>query len=478
MKKIFFSLFIIILGLIIYIAVDSTSPFKPSTSYPNNLEKFEPNEAELSQTLSELLQTKTIRNDEILAAEIIMKVLEQEGIPYRIIHKQDAPNRVNLIAELKGEEPKGGIILLNHLDVVEVNEKEWDVPPFSGLEKDGYVYGRGAVDMKGMAVMELYAFLQVKRSGMKLKRNLMYLAVSDEETGADYGAKFLVREHKEIFDGYEYVINEGGIGTENVAFEGTKAFNLQFAEKGVVWLKVISKGNSGHGSSPPTSYAAKQLLEYLLEVQQKEASFTLSEETKKFFASLGSKAKFPLSIILPRLSNPIIQKIAAGQVQENRHLRAMTSNTVSITGLKTEETGGYNVITDVAIATLDCRILPGETPENFTNRLKSYIGNRDITLEIFQTLTPSLSGIESPFYHAIASAALHHVPDAVITPFLSPGATDSAFMREIGLKSYGLIPGLFLSEDIDGMHGKNERISKKNLVLGTKIIFDAIRLMN
>ncbi|MCX7997598.1 MAG: M20/M25/M40 family metallo-hydrolase [Leptospiraceae bacterium] len=478
MKKIFISIGILFLLFILYIAFDRNSPFLPKTEFPKNLEKFEPNEEELTQTLKELLQAPTVRKEEILAAKVIMKVLDKEGIPYRLISRKDAPSRVNLIAELKGESSQGGIILLNHLDVVEVNEKEWDMPPFSGMEKEGYIYGRGAVDMKGMAIMELYAFIQVKRSKLPLKRNLMYLAVSDEETGSDYGAKYLAKEHKEIFEGYEYVINEGGIGTENVAFEGTKAFNLQFAEKGVVWVKVISKGKSGHGSSPPTSYATKQLMEYLLEIQQKEAGFILSEETKKFFASLGQKAKFPLSIILPRLSNPIIQKIAAGQVQENRHLRAMTSNTISVTGLKTEETGGYNVITDTAIATLDCRILPGETTEKFLNRLKSYIGNREISLEVFHKTEPTSSSIDSEFYNAISASALHHVSDAIITPFLSPGATDSSFMRGIGLKAYGLIPGLFLSEDIDGMHGKNERISKKNLILGTKILFDAIRLMN
>jgi acetylornithine deacetylase/succinyl-diaminopimelate desuccinylase-like protein len=476
MKKIF----VLFLFLIAYVAVDTGKKYTNSSKLSIELSSFSAKdlEDEITKNLSKLLQIKTIRGNEIEACLFLQQILSKEGIPSRIIAKEGFPNRANLIAELKGTDPsKEGIILMNHLDVVEADESEWEFPPFSGKITDGKIYGRGAIDMKGMVMMELYAFIAIKKSGIPLQRNLMFLALADEESKSEFGAKFLLKEHADLFKGYKFSLNEGGLGTKNVAFENTKIFNFQYAEKGVLWIKITSQGNSGHGSSPPPTYASKELIEFIQEILQMEKGMTITSETEMFFTSLAKVASFPTSIFLERIQNPIVNRILSDKIQSNRHLNAMTSNTRSLTGLEIPNSGP-NVISNQATATIDIRLLPSIDPNDYLQKIESMAKNRNIQVEAFLKTKGNASNVDSLFYSTMYSVIQKIVPDSTVAPFLSPGGTDSRYFREAGFESYGIIPGLFISKELDGFHGKDEYITIENLVLGTKIIYETIYAMN
>ncbi len=434
-------------------------------------------EKEVSRDLIPYLRINTVRGNERAGALFLKAILEKNGIAARLVTFPGAPERAALVAELPGNKSDGGIILANHIDVVEANAAEWIVPPFSGTVKDGRIYGRGAIDMKGMGMMQLYAFILLKRMKVNLERKVMFLATADEESFGPYGAKYLTTTKKEIFQGYKYLWNEGGIGTKDVAFPGSRVFNLQYAEKGILWLKVKAKGTSGHGSTPHPRYAAADLLHFLREVEEMESGIKITAETAAFFRQVGEKAPFPNSFFLKRSRNFLVQKILAPIIQKNRHLTAMTSNTRSFTGLSTEK-GGINVITSGAEGTIDIRLLPGNTPEEYLARLKKLADPHGVEIEVMSSTSPTQSPIDSEMFGVMARTAMENAPDAVVAPFLSPGSTDSAHYRAIGLECFGLMPALVNSDDLDGIHGKNENVSLENLRMGTKVIFEAVNGMN
>jgi acetylornithine deacetylase/succinyl-diaminopimelate desuccinylase-like protein len=438
--------------------------------------------SEIVKILQDYLKIPTVRGKENEASIFLQNILKNEGISSTLIPCPGNPERSNLIAELIPESPitKKGIILINHTDVVEANSSEWTQPPFSGALVNDRIYGRGAIDMKGMGIMELMAFIELKRNKFPIQRKIMFLALADEETGGECGSELLTKNYQALFKDYEFAINEGGVGTKNVVINGSKIFNIQYAEKGVIWLDVKSKGISGHGSTPNKEYASLNLIRFLEEIQSLEKSPTFTPETEKFFYQLGTISDFPNSFLLKRTGNFIVKKLMTNTIQNNRHLSAMTYNTSSITGLKTESMSqkGYNVIDNEALAKIDFRILPGTNSKDYLTLIENVAKKYNIEIIPSVINDPTSSPISGEMFQVLARIAINNVPDAIITPFLSPGATDSKFFRDIGIKCYGLIPALLESEDIDTMHGKNENISIENLILGTKILFETLSALN
>jgi len=428
--------------------------------------------------LQKLIRIKSVRDNELDAALFIKGILDREHIPSRIIRFPARPSHASLVAELPGKSETGGLILSGHLDVVEANPADWKIPPFEGRLQDGAVYGRGAVDMKGMLIMELYAFILAHRMKLPLEHKLMFLAVPGEEDRSDVGAQYLIAKHPEIFRGYEYVLNEGGIGTKDAPFPGAKIFNLQFAEKGILWLSIHAKGETGHGSTPPDRYASLDLIHFLGDMERLEKGNTITDETAAFFYQLGEAAGLPKSFILHRSRNILFRPILSGVISSSRHLRAMTSNTRSFTVLSTPGERGTNVITSHADAAIDMRLLPGTTPQAMLEKVRKLA--EPYGIEVTPTImTPAtVSPLEGKLFKILGAVAQRAVPGSVVTPFLSPGTTDSTHFRNAGLKCYGLIPGLFSTGDLDGMHGRNERIEVENLVLGMKILYETIASMN
>ncbi len=436
---------------------------------------------EATKILSELLRIPTVRGNEMQAVKYIQGILTKEGIPSRLVIDPKNPSRPNLIAELEPNAPTGekGIILANHLDTVEFDAKEWKVPPTSGKVEDGRIWGRGAIDMKGMAVMQLIAFLELKRSGLPRTRKYMFLSLADEESGSKLGGIFLTTMHKEIFKDYEYAINEGGAATRDIVIPGSTIFNIQYAEKGNLWFRLKAQGTSGHGSTPPVEYASLNLLNFYKEVRELESDITITEETEAFFYQLGTISNFPNSFFLKNARNPFIKPLLKGTIRSNRHLTAMTTNTKSITGLMTTEGDkGENVISGEAYGKLDVRLLPGVDPDEFTVKVKKIAEKFKIEATVTDNNPADLSPMDTRLFQTLAAVSVSKFEKSTVTPFLSPGKTDNSYLRRVGIKAYGIIPAVLKSEDLDTMHGKNENISIDNLTLGSKILFETLVEMN
>lgn len=474
MKKISIG-FIILLGIFLIFTIIFSE--KGLTIIPQtdnkNLPDFSNVAEDAARDLQKYIQIKTIRGNEIESANFLKSILEKNGIPVKLISYPGKPERTSLIAELPGQEEGGGVIFMNHMDVVEAEAAEWKYPPYQGIRIDDRIYGRGAVDMKGLGMMQLYAMLLLKKSGIKLKHKLMYLALADEESRSMHGAQYIVSNHKDLFKGYEFIHNEGGSGTDSVAIQGSKIFNLQYAEKGILWLELEAKAESGHGSTPPLSYAAKNMLEFLTELQAFSKETILSDITSAFFYQMGIASSFPNSFVLKRSRNPLIQIILKGVIQSNKHLRAMTSNTISITGIDSDPIG-INVITNHTRATVDIRLLPGVEPDEYLKKIKSIAEKYNVEVKVKHSEKATVSPMESKFFQTLAGTAIKVVPGAVVTPFLSPGTTDSSYFRMNGFKCYGLIPALLTNYELDGIHGKDESIRIIHLETGIQILFETI----
>ncbi|MBM9548095.1 M20/M25/M40 family metallo-hydrolase [Leptospira sp. 201903074] len=448
-------------------------------SYPKV--NWEARRTEAVKLLSDLLKIPSVRGNEIQVAKYIQAVLTKEGIPSRFVFDPKFPARPNLIAELPATvpNPEPGIILANHLDTVEFDTKEWKVAPLSGSVSEGRVWGRGAIDMKGMAVMELLAFLEIKRSGIPRTRKIMYLALADEESGSELGGKYMTSKQKQVFEGYEYAINEGGVATRDIVIPGATIFNIQYAEKGNIWLRAKIKGTSGHGSTPPSQYPALSLIQFFNEVRELESDIRITTETDAFFYQLGTISSFPNSFFLKNARNPLIKPLLHGTIRSNRHLTAMTTNTKSITGFRTTEgEGGENVIAGEASGRMDIRTLPGVDIIEFSNKVKTIAEKYKAEITFTDINPTDISPINTKFFSTLAAVSVNKFPNSTVTPFLSPGKTDNSYLRRVGIKAYGLIPAVLKSEDIDGMHGKNENMTIDNLELGTKILFETLVEMN
>ncbi len=475
--KIFFKILgSIFLLIILYISLSGKSTLVFNENVRTQALEWEKINLEATQMLSDYLKIPTIRGDEVKAVLFLKTIFEKENIAFQIIPTAD-PKRPIILAELGNDSGgKEGIILANHSDVVEANKAEWESDPYSGNIKDGYIWGRGAIDMKGMAIMQLMAFIQLKRNNIKLKNPVMYLSLPDEETSG-LGAKEFIK-HPEILKNYKYVLNEGGIGTQGIPTPGIKIFNIQFAEKGMVWIDVLAEGESGHGSTPFPNYASKKILSFLDTLVNKNQSVQITEQTELFFSQMGTAIGGYKEFLLKRSANPFIKPLLTSFIRSNKHLNAITSNTRSITNLSTPQAKGYNVISNTASARVDFRILPNTTTEKFISEIEKIAKDHDVKIKVFNKLEPTQSNMDTIFFKTLATVAQNNSTNAVVTPFMSPGLTDNNTLRSAGLICYGLIPGLFSSEEISGMHGKNERISIENLKLGTKILFETLISLN
>ncbi|HMV43195.1 MAG TPA: M20/M25/M40 family metallo-hydrolase [Leptospiraceae bacterium] len=474
MKKLLLSFLVLIFLVLSYTILFSEKGISIKKQADNdNLPNFDQIAEEAALDLQKYIQIKTIRGNELESALFLKIILEKYNIPSKIITPPNEPSRANLFAELPGTEEEGGVIFMNHMDVVEAEAVEWKYPPFNGIRIKDRIYGRGAVDMKGLGIMQLYAMLLIKKSGIKLKHKLMFAALADEESRSAKGAQFIVKEHKELFKGYEYIHNEGGTGTDSVAVPGSKIFNLQYAEKGILWLELEAKAESGHGSTPPIAYAAKNMVNFLTELQEFSKETIISDITAAFFYQMGEASPFPNSFVLKRSRNPIIQLALNKVINSNRHLRAMTSNTVSITGIDSDPIG-INVITNHTKGSVDIRLLPGVDPNDYLNKIRKIAEKYKIAISVKHSEAASVSPMDSKFFQILAGTAVKVIPNAIVTPFLSPGTTDSSYFRLNGFKCYGLIPALLTDVELDGIHGKDESMRVGHLKTGIQILYETI----
>jgi acetylornithine deacetylase/succinyl-diaminopimelate desuccinylase-like protein len=434
---------------------------------------------EVTDFLSGLIRINTTNppGNETAAGKYVAEALEQDGFKCELF--ESAPGRGSVVTRLKGESRKPSMLLLSHLDVVAANPKEWSVDPFGGLVKDGFVWGRGALDMKGMTAVEVMALKLLKRNGAKLKGDVLLAATADEEKGGEAGAGWLVQNHPDRVDA-DYVLNEGGGMAMQV--NGKNMFTINTAEKGILWFKVKATGTPGHGSVPGAADNAILRMNKVVEILgHYRSKISLVSTVKQYVANISKSSGLgALSALLqdPSKSDQILDALA----QKDRYLAEELRARLRMTVTPTMINGGVkeNIVPSECDAVFDCRILPGQTTTKTFDEIKNLLKDADsdkLTFETIQANEPSESSLDTPLYTVIVEALKEFEPGCSVAPVMLTGGTDSRFFRKLGSTCYGfhpVRPETSYSEMQKTIHGIDERISEENLVFGTSVLYNVI----
>jgi acetylornithine deacetylase/succinyl-diaminopimelate desuccinylase-like protein len=439
-------------------------------------------EEEAANLLSDLIRINTTNppGNEIEAAKYLAEDLKKGDFNCEVF--ESAPGRGSVVTRLKGTGKKPSLLLLSHLDVVAANPKEWSIDPFSGLIRDGFVWGRGALDMKGMTAVEVMVMKLLKRNNVKLKGDVILAATADEEKGGEAGAGWLARNHPEKVRG-DYVINEGG--GMAIPINGKNMFTINTAEKGILWFKIKAKGTPGHGSVPGAADNAIMRMNKVIEkLGNHRSKILLVPTVKQFLNEVAKQTKLlqqGASLLLsnPEMGDQILDKLAQTDKAMAEELRAKIRMTITPTIIH----GGVkeNIIPSDCETVFDCRILPGQNPTQAMNEIKGLlkdVGLEKLEFEIIQANDPSESPMNTSLYELIVNVLREFEPNCGTTPILLTGGTDSRFFRKLGSTCYGFHPVLAdmpYGEMLKTVHGIDERISTKNLMFGTSVLYEVVK---
>jgi acetylornithine deacetylase/succinyl-diaminopimelate desuccinylase-like protein len=415
------------------------------------------------------IDTTNPPGNEAKGVAFFAEILEKEEIAYKIY--EASPGRSSIRAVIPGSGEKGAVILLNHIDVVPARADEWRVDPFSGAIEDGFIYGRGALDMKGQGILELLAFLEVKRKGLTPCRDLIFLAVADEEAGGTNGVRYLLNHHGKEFQA-DLVINEGGFGLGNL-LPDRPLFMIATAEKGVCRVKLTRSGPAGHGSAPHGENALEKLVQGLSRLLEKDNPVIITPLIAEYFKQLATSWEFLKPYLQDGNPQTLIEILTQNGMLGIAQMAAMLKNTISVNLMQAGDK--VNVIPSSAEAQLDVRILPGTDPATVIAAIKEHLADESIRVESTSASRASESSMDTQDFAIIKEVHLEHFPDALVVASLLFGASDSRFFREKGIPCYGVCPMLISLDDLDRVHGIDERISEENMIKGTEVFIDMVK---
>jgi len=397
--------------------------------------------------------------DEKAMAEYVAKKLTEVGIKSELI--ETAPNRVNVVAKVEGaDQNRPGLVLHGHIDVVPANAADWSVDPFSGVIKDGFIWGRGAVDMKDMDAMILATVRMWQRIGYKPPRNILLVFFADEEAGSNYGSRWLVKHRPEIFDGYSEAVSE--VGGFSVTITGEhRLYLIEAAQKGIQWMKLTAKGTAGHGSFINQDNAVTKISDAVARIGAYEWPQLETKTSNFFFRKIAELTGDKYD---PKNFKPLLRHLGDAV----RMLGATISNTANPTMLE----AGYkvNVIPQSASAMVDGRFLPGHENQ-LQETIKKLAGDeieiltRDIALEV---------EFAGPLVKAMCDAISGEDSAGIPVPYLMSGGTDNKALHDLGIVGYGFSP-LKLPKDLDFFalfHGVDERVPIDGLKFGVRVLYE------
>jgi len=419
--------------------------------------------------LSEYIQINTQNppGNESRGAEFFAAIFDDHGISYETA--ESAPGRGNIWARIEGGD-KPALILHNHMDVVPADLRYWSFDPFSGAIRDGYIYGRGALDMKGLGIVQLQAFLAIAESGRRPDRDIVFVATADEEAGGAFGAGWLLENRPEIFDGAGFLLNEGGGGTILAA---DTVFTVEVTQKVPLWLRLTAHGNPGHGSSPQMETSVTRILRAGDRLARTEFPPRVIPAVRAMFEGMAPYQQPELSSRYADITSAVNDAEFMNYLQLiNPGHHALLRNTCSLTRLS--GSNKINVVPTEATLELDCRLLPDQNPQQFIEELALIINDPNVEIEKLMGFTPAVSSPDNPLFRMIESVYETYYPGAWIIPGVTTGFTDSHFFRDRGIVSYGFGPFVVQGEDRRGVHGNNERISVENMETGTLLMTDLL----
>ena len=432
-------------------------------------------ETEAVELLQAYLQVDTISppGNESRAVDFLANIFEEEGIEFD--SAESAPGRGNIWARLKGGD-KPALILLHHSDVVPADIEYWDFDPLSGEIEDGFIQGRGALDMKGTGISHLANFLRIHRSNKQLNRDIIFIAAADEESGGAFGMGWLVENRPEIFQGAALLLNEGGSGFRS---NNKVGFSIEITQKIPVWLRLTSTDKPGHGSSPRTTSSVSRIVDALNIIWNSPFEPRIIPEVDRVFADRSIGLDEPFQSRYRNIKDSIKDSDFMKELQEfSPSSHALTRNTCSLTRM--EGSNKINVIPPKAWAEIDCRILPDNTPKDFIAQIENLIKDTGVSVEPIMLGFPGSSPTNSELYLAIEGFIKQYYPGAKLSPSVSTGFTDSRFTRGIGIASYGFNTYIFEGNESSSIHGNNEKIHENRYrksvgdlsIILDKVIYD------
>jgi len=425
--------------------------------------------------LSDYLRINTTNppGNELDAARFLKTILDREGIEAQILDTVElGSNRANLYARLRGNGTKRAIALVHHMDVVPATPSSWSIDPFSGAIRDGYIWGRGAIDMKGSGIAQLMAMIAIKRSGVPLTRDIVYIGNSDEELTSTGGLVF-VNRHPDLLEDVEYLVTEGA---DNRIENGRVVyFAVGVAEKRTFWQRLTVNGVPSHGSRPTKQNPVPRLVAALYKISQYETPMHVTPGVDKFFRDIARIYPEPQRRWLSNVTVALNDRQAREWILSDVFWNAFLRNTISLTGLA--GSNKTNVIPGVATADIDVRLLPDQDPAAFLETLKGVVGDTAVHFTtLLQPKTPLESPINTDLFHAIERAAHDREPGAFVTTPMETAATDRPTYRRLGITTYGFSPFLIPRPEIQrGMHGNDERLSVDNVGYGVHFLYDILR---
>jgi len=415
--------------------------------------------------------------NEMRAVTFYKKILDQEGIENRVF--EYAPGRGNLWARLPrassgtgAGEVKRPIILLNHMDVVTSDAAHWKVPPFSGEIRDGYIWGRGAQDMKDEGLAQLVVMVMLKREKVALDRDVIFLAVADDEEVDDTGTDWFIEHQRDLLGNAEFLINEGG---ENLLENGkVKYVGVDVGEKTTYWMHVVAHGRPGHGSRPIADSAPNRLVRALNRILAYQTPLRVLPVVDEFLRDMAPYEPPERAAQYRDIKKAIEDKKFQEEVQKDESLNFLLRDTISITMMGGSEQ--TNVIPPEAWANLDVRILPGGDPKAVLAAVRRVVNDPNVTVEPWkgEFRVANYSGTDNALFAAIREVSGKYFPGTPVVPHITSGYTENQRYRPLGIIAYGFNP--YTATDAEGNteHGNDERIRVEEVRRGPRILFDVV----
>jgi len=413
------------------------------------------------------------------AAECLADYLRGVGVEPTLYEPE--PGRTSVVARIRGTGEKPPLLLNAHLDVVEADGAAWTHPPFDARVESGYLWGRGAVDMKNMAAMSavVMGLLAKGAAEKKLTRDVIFAGVADEESGCAKGSMFLVNEHADAVRA-EYVLGE--IGGFSLHMLGRTFYPIQVAEKGMCWVRATFKGEPGHGSMPHDDTSVLKLARALARLTGQRLPMHPTEAVRSFVGALAKELPQPQKAVLKRLTTPALASLILDRLVKDpgqrRTFSALLSNTATPTVLRAG--AKTNVIPGTASVEIDGRTLPGQTQESFLAELRAALGVEGAEAEIgvIRYLPPIETQPDGPLFDQLTQTLRRHDPSGIPIPFVIPGFTDAKAYATLGTRCFGFAPIQFdAASDLSFSriyHGIDERIPTAGLTWGLGVLFDAV----
>jgi len=435
------------------------------------------------------IDTSNPPGDTRKTADFLTTIFRREGIP--VTRYESAAGKSIVYARLKATvSPPAGkaIVLLHHMDVVPADRGRWRTDPFTptiktadrgagpaGVSDD--LWARGAFDMKGQGVAHILAFLELKRQGVPLARDVILLAEPDEEVGGAMGARWMIANHYAELDP-EYVIDEGGVGSPDLFAPGKLVYGISVAEKKIVWLKVRAEGIAGHGSQPNDQNPNDRLVKALARLLEDRSPERLALRPNQIPARRPNQRPVARGFQPSGPSIVDVMRANIGTFAQNKFTNAIQRSTIALTWFRSGvgEPPKINVIPSVAEAGLDCRVLPGTTKDQWMEEVRRRLGDPSLKLELInESDDPIVTPHDTPLYRNLEAAIKSRHRDALVSPILIPYGTDSNAFRPKGVKSYGIFPAIVSAEAVASMHGDAERVPLDAVTEAAQVLFEALR---